>query len=35
MPGHFTRMAFTDDSRHLITANYNGTIYVLRFAPPQ
>jgi len=30
LPMPLRRLAFTDDSRHLITANANGTIYVLR-----
>ena len=28
-------VAFTPDGRHLVTANYNGTIYVLRLALPR
>jgi hypothetical protein len=27
-------VAFTPDGRHLVTGNGNGTVYVLRLAPP-
>jgi hypothetical protein len=30
LPGQVTRITFADDGRHLITANENGTLYVLR-----
>ena len=30
LPGTVYRVAFADDGRHLITANANGTLYVLR-----
>ncbi len=30
--GFITRIAFTPEGRHLVTANHNGTIYVLRLA---
>ena len=33
-PGRVHELTFTDDSRHLVTGNANGTIYVLRLAPP-
>ena len=32
MPGHVTSIAFAPDSRHLASANGNGTIYFLRLA---
>lgn len=28
-------LTFTPDGRHLVTGNYNGTVYVLRLAPPR
>jgi hypothetical protein len=31
--GTIPQVAFSPDSRHVITANGNGTIYVLRLAP--
>jgi WD40 repeat protein len=30
LPGQVARITFADDGRHLITANENGTLYVLR-----
>ncbi len=33
-PGPVHQLDFTDDSRHLVTGNANGTIYVVRLAPP-
>ena len=32
-PGRVSELTFTDDSRHLITGNANGTIYVVRLEP--
>ncbi len=34
LPVRFQGAAFAADGRHLITANSNGTAYVLRLAPP-
>ncbi len=34
-PGAVHQLDFADDNRHLITANANGTIYVVRLAPPK
>jgi WD40 repeat protein len=28
------QLTFSPDGRHLITANGNGTVYILRLAPP-
>jgi WD40 repeat protein/tRNA A-37 threonylcarbamoyl transferase component Bud32 len=33
--GSIMSIAYTPDGRHLVTGNYNGTIYVLRLAPPR
>jgi serine/threonine protein kinase/WD40 repeat protein len=33
-PGEIRRVVFAPDGRHLITSNFNGTLYVLRLAPP-
>jgi serine/threonine protein kinase/WD40 repeat protein len=33
-PGGNVRPSFSPDSRHLLTMNSNGTLYVLRLAPP-
>ena len=32
-PGRVHELTFTDDSRHLITGNASGTIYVVRLEP--
>jgi serine/threonine protein kinase/WD40 repeat protein len=34
LPGAVTTVSFAPDGRHLITANANGTAYVLRLDPP-
>jgi WD40 repeat protein len=34
MPGLVHNMIFAADGRHLVTANANGTIYILRIVPP-
>jgi hypothetical protein len=34
LPIKITRLAFAPDSRHLATANLNGTVYILRLDPP-
>jgi WD40 repeat protein/serine/threonine protein kinase len=34
LPGEVRALAFTSDSRHLVTANGNGTAYLVRLAPP-
>ncbi len=33
-PGRVHELTFTDDSRHLVTGNANGTIYVVRLNEP-
>lgn len=35
LPGVVYHLAFAPDGRHLLTANSNGTLYVLRMASPQ
>jgi hypothetical protein len=34
LPGVVHDVAFAPDSRHLATANGNGTVYILRLAKP-
>ncbi len=34
LSGSYMTVAFSPDGRHLVTGNGNGTIYVLRLAPP-
>jgi hypothetical protein len=34
LPGEVRRLLFDATSRYLLTGNGNGTIYVLRLAPP-
>src|SRR5262249_8297412 len=34
LPGAVRGLAFARDGRHLATANANGTVYLLRLAPP-
>ena len=34
LPGEVSKVSFAPDGRHLITANANGTAYILRLAPP-
>jgi WD40 repeat protein/tRNA A-37 threonylcarbamoyl transferase component Bud32 len=35
LTGAVNRVAYSPDGRHLITANNNGTLYVLRLGPPE
>jgi WD40 repeat protein len=35
LPGSVAQIAFTPEGRHLVTANWNGTIYLLRLAEVQ